>query len=87
MNVPTLFADGVELVKEQDAWRRADILEQPCEPRIGLAEIGTDESVIADSQQRYCDRFGDRLGKRSFAVPRWSRKQNTMSRLHALGAQ
>ena len=50
VDVATLFADGIELVEEQDAGRCADIFEEPCKPRIGLAEVSADKGVIADCE-------------------------------------
>lgn len=87
VNVATFLADRVELVEEQHAGRRPDVLEQAGEPGVGFAKIGADQCVVADGQQRNGDRFGDRFRERGLAVARWTRKENPVPRLHALRTQ
>lgn len=87
VDVPAFLADGIELVEEEYARHSAGIFEEPCEARIGLAEIGSDQRIIPHSQEGDGDCLGDRFGKRCFPVSGWSRQQDAVPRLHALGAQ
>lgn len=87
VDVAAFLADRVELVKEQHAGRRPDVVEQAGEPGVGLPEIGADQGVVANCQQWNGDRFGDRFRERGLAVARWTGKEDAVPRLHALRAQ
>lgn len=87
VDVSAFLADGIEFVEEEYARHCAGVLEEACEARIGLAEIGSDQRIITHGQEGHGDRLGDRFGKRRFPVSGWSRQQDAVPRLHALGAQ
>src|SRR3546814_16645773 len=55
VNVAALLPDGVELVEEEDARRRADIFEEARKTSVGFAELGTDERNLAYGWERDSD--------------------------------
>lgn len=87
VNVAALLPDGVELVEEEDAGRRADIFEEARKTSVGFAEIGTDERIIAHGEERDSDRLGNGFGDRGLAIARRPREEDAMARLHSLGAE
>ncbi|KPF80483.1 hypothetical protein IP88_00285 [alpha proteobacterium AAP81b] len=42
MRVTALFADRIELVEEQDAWLRSDIIEKAAQASVSFPEITAD---------------------------------------------
>ena len=87
VDITPLLADRVELIEEQDARRCPHILKQTGEPRISLAEIGADQRIVANREQRHRDCLCHSLGERSRAISRGTRQQDPMAWLHTLSAQ
>lgn len=87
MNVAALFTDRIKLIEEQDARSSPCILEQSGEASVRLAEISADQCIVTDGEQRHGNGFGNRLGERGLPVAWRTRKQNTVARLHTLGAE
>jgi len=87
VDIASLFADGVELIEEKHAWRGASIFEQSRQTGIGLAKVGAHQGVVAHREKRDGNSFGHSFGERCLAIPRRTRKQDAMARLHALSAK
>src|SRR3546814_20651822 len=69
VNVAALLPDGVELVEEEDAGRRADIFEEERKTSVGFAEIGNAERIIAYGEERDSESYGKGFGERGLALP------------------
>lgn len=87
MNVAAFLADRIELVEKKNARCRPRIFEEAGKARVRFAEIGADERVVANGQERDRDRFGQGFGERGFSIAGRAREENSVARLHPLGAQ
>ena len=87
VNVAALLAHGVELVEEQDARRRAGVVEHALEARRRLAEEAADQRLVPHDEERRRQRLGDRFGQGGLAVARWPDEQYAVPRFERMGAQ
>lgn len=87
VNVASLLAHHIELIKEEHAGYGAHIVEQPTQALCCLSEEAADQLFIPHGQQGKSERFGDCFGKRGLAVARRARQKQTMARLNAVRPQ
>jgi len=87
VDVAALLADGVELVEEQDARSGPGVVEDPLEPRGGLAEEAADQRLVPHDEERRRQRFRDRLGEGGLSVSRGADEQDAMPRFECVRAQ
>src|SRR5690606_5894265 len=87
VRVAALFANRVELIEEQDAWRGSRELENAPQPRSSLAKVTADDGFIPDDEERHGKAFGDCLGQRCLAIPRRADEQQPVSWLQRVRAQ
>lgn len=85
--VAALFADRVELVKKENAWHGAGVIEQPSQARVCLTQIGANQRVVPDSEELDCQRLGNSFRYGRFSVAGRPRKKDPMSRLHTVGPE
>lgn len=87
VNVAALLAQGIELIEEQNAGHRANIVEQAAQPLRGLTEEAADQGVVPDREEGDGQCLGKGLGQSRLAVPGRTGEEDTMSGLQSVGAQ
>lgn len=80
MDVSAFFTEGVELVEKQDARSGANVVEEPPEAGVGLAEVATHKHIVANEEQGQSQVLGNRFGERGLAVAGRAREQQPMPR-------
>jgi len=69
MSVAPLLADGVELIEEQDAGLRSNVIEQLAQSGIGFAQVTADQRIVSDYEEWIGEGLGDPLGIGGLPVP------------------
>lgn len=87
VDVAALLSDRIELVKKQYARHSARIVEEARQPRVGFAEKGADEGVVANGEKLHRQGLGDGFSHGGLAVTRRARQQHAVSWLHPVGAE